>query len=50
MARAVTVSSMDTEQGTIIPPNKEIQKISTEGTVIVSQIATPLSAKKKKKN
>ena len=25
VARAVTTSSMDTEQGTIIPPNKEIQ-------------------------
>ena len=43
VARAVTVNSMDTEQGTVIPPNKEIQQISTEGTTTVSQTATPLS-------
>ena len=46
VAGAVTISSMDTEQGTVIPPNKEIQKISTKGTTTVSQTTTPLSAEK----
>ena len=44
VAGAVTVSSMDTEQGTVIPPNKEFQKFSNEGTTIVTQTAIPLFA------
>lgn len=44
VAGAVTVSSMDTEQGTVIPPNKEFQNFSNEGTTIVTQTAIPLFA------
>lgn len=46
VAGVVTVSSMDTEQGTVVPLNQEFHKFSNEDATIATQTATLFSDEK----